>query len=89
MLDDSRIFPIISSAFALLVGLLWVSGICGRVRSLKKTSQASKLNQGKCLPTEATAGVNVDDEETEWEVPMNIGELTVSKLLVHPIKVGL
>ncbi|KAF9644632.1 hypothetical protein BDM02DRAFT_888505 [Thelephora ganbajun] len=44
--------------------------------------QVLKLNQGGCPPTETTA---VNDKEV-WEVPQNIGELTVSKLLVHPIK---
>ena len=85
MLDDSRIF--ISSAFALLIGLLWVSGIFGKVRNLERTNQVSNLNREGCPPPEATAILNADDTEAEWEVPMNIGELTVSKLLVHPIKV--
>ena len=87
MLDDPRIF--ISSAFALLIGLLWVSGIFGKVRNFKRTNQVPNLNQGGCPPPESTAVLSANDEEAEWEVPMNIGELTVSKLLVHPIKVGL
>lgn len=85
ILDDSYIFPILSSALSLL-GLLWVSGIFGRVRKIKQPSQVSELNQGGCPPTEVAAAAN--DKEA-LEVPKNIGELTVSKLLVHPIKVSL
>lgn len=87
MLDDSRIIPLLSSAFALLLGLLWVSGIFGRVWNLKRTNEASQLNREGCPPTEATSAVIYDEEV--WEVPMDIGVLVVSKLLVHPIKVGL
>ena len=83
MLDDPHTFSALSSALALLLGLLWVSGIFGRVRKLKQTSQVPKLNQGGCPPAEAT----VASDKQVWEVPHDIGELTVSKLLVHPIKV--
>ena len=83
MLDDSYIFSALSSALALLLGLLWVSGVFGRVQKLKQTSQVSKLNQGGCPPAEATLA----NDKQVWEVPRDIGELTVSKLLVHPIKV--
>ena len=38
-----------------------------------------------CSPTEATAA----NDKDIWEIPQNIGELKVSKLLVHPIKVSL
>ena len=87
MLDYSSISSILSPALALLLGLLCVSGIFGRVRVLRPTSQVSKLNYIGCPPTEATAA---DDEEDKhvWEVPQNLGELTVTKLLVHPIKVS-
>ena len=85
MLDDSRTFPILSSAFALLFGLLWVFGIFGRIWSPKPADQVSELDQRGCPPTEFTTAA---DNEV-WEVPRNIGELTVTKLLVHPIKVSL
>ena len=84
MLDDLGTFPILPSAFALLF-LLWASGIFGRVRSLKPTDEVSGLNRLKPPPTEATAA----NDKDVWEVPQNLGELTVSKLLVHPIKVSL
>jgi len=84
MLDGSNIFPVLSSALALLFGILWVSGISGRVRNLRQTSYVSRLNRTKCPPTEATAA----NDKDVWEVPQNLGELTVSKLLVHPIKVS-
>jgi len=87
MLDDSRIISILSSALALLLGLLWVSGIFGRVWNLRRTNEASQLNREGCPPTEVTAAANYDEEV--WEVPKDIGVLAVSKLLVHPIKVGL
>ena len=86
MLDYSSIPSILSPALALL-GLLWVFGIFGRVRILKPASPVSKLNYMGCPPTGATA---TDDEDGKhvWEVPQNLGELTVTKLLVHPIKVS-
>jgi len=80
VLDDSRIFPLLSSALALLLCLLWVFGIFGRVRRNDKPT-----NHGGCPPVDATTAY----DEDVWEVPENIGELTVSKLLVHPIKVSL
>ena len=88
MLDDLNILPILSSAFALLLGLLWVSGIFGRVRNFKKTTREPKLNQGGYPPAEATATAAADGNEVGG-VPKDIGELTISKLLVHPIKVCL
>jgi len=84
MLDDSSAFPILSSALALLFGLLWASGIFGRVRNPKPTNELPGLNRAKPSPAEATA-----NDKDVWEVPQNLGELTVSKLLVHPIKVSL
>ena len=49
-------------------------------------NQVSDPNPGAgCPPTEATAG----DDGDVWEVPRDIGELAVSKLFVHPIKVSL
>jgi hypothetical protein len=87
MLDDLRTFPILSSAFSLLLGLLWVSGIFRRVRNLGRPNQVSQRNQEGCPPTEAAAAANYDEQV--WEVPKDIGELTVSKLFVHPIKVSL
>lgn len=86
MLDYPSISSIISPALALL-GLLWISGAFGRVQILRPASQMSKLNYIGCPPAEATSA---DDEEDKhvWEVPQNLGELTVTKLLVHPIKVS-
>ena len=85
MLGDSNTIPILSSAVALLFGLLWASGVFGRVRSPKPKNEVSRLNHSKPPPIEATAANGKD----VWEVPRNLGELTISKLLVHPIKVSL
>ena len=85
MLDNSVTFPILSSALALLTGLLLVSGIFGRVCNPKPTNQVSGMNRTQCPPAEAAA----TNDKDVWEVPHSIGELTVSKLLVHPIKVSL
>lgn len=87
MLDDLRTFPILSSAFPLFLGLLWVSGIFGRVWNLKRTNRVPQLNQEGCPPAEATTAAEYGREVLE--VPKDIGVLTVSKLLVHPIKVSL
>ena len=87
MLDRLHIPSVLSSALALL-GLLWVSGIVGRVRNPKKAIRESGLNQGGCPPAEASATATADGNEA-WGVPRDIGELTISKLLVHPIKVSL
>jgi len=85
MLDGSGIFPFLSSALALFFGLLWASGIFGRVRNFKPTNQVSGLNRPEPPPPEATAA----NDKDVCEVPQNLGELIVSKLLVHPIKVSL
>ena len=62
-----------------------MSGIFKRAWNLiEQMDQVSEPNPTECPPTEATAA-NGDDV---WEVPPEIGELTVSKLLVHPIKVS-
>lgn len=82
-MGDPSTLPILTSALALL-GLLWASGIFGRVRILEPKHRVSKLNHVGCPPIEATATSDTD----VWEVPQDIGELTVSKLLVHPIKVS-
>lgn len=87
MLDHLHIPSVLSSALALL-GLLWVSGMLGRARNPKKATRKSELNQGGCPPAEASATAAADGNEA-WGVPKDIGELTVSKLLVHPIKVSL
>lgn len=43
----------------------------------------SKTNQTGCPATEAVANA-----KEVWEKPWDIGQLSVSKLFVHPIKVG-
>lgn len=58
------------------------SSISTGAEGLKPGDQVLKPDQVGCPPTEATNAKDV------WEVPQDIGELTISKLFVHPIKVS-
>ena len=57
----------------------------GTAQNLNPSDEASNTNKAECPHIEAPAA-NAKDV---FEVPQVIGELTISKLFVHPIKVGL
>ena len=84
MVDDLPVFPILLSILPLLLGLLWVSGTFRRVCDISPTDQTSGSN-GRVWPPTELAPAN---GEEVWEVPQSIGELRISKLFIHPIKVS-
>jgi hypothetical protein len=61
------------------------AGIFGKAQNHSPVDRASESNRGELPPAEAA----ITDNGEMWEVAQEIGEIRVSKLFVHPIKVGL